>query len=177
MAPIYISDYCFDLTEELNSLPWLTKRTARMEYFMSNVPRIYRYGRTDDNIEYTSEHFSDGVKELLVKLNIDFKTGYNVCFLNRYNNQHNHLGWHSDDFEGADQDHPIACISFGAEREIWWKPKEQKGVVPSEQRQLLGHCSLWIMPGGFQDNHLHKIPKHSQPCGRRYSLTFRRFIN
>ena len=36
---------------------------------------------------------------------------YNVCFLNRYDDQRNHLGWHADDSPEMDHDHPIAVVS------------------------------------------------------------------
>lgn len=35
--------------------------------------------------------------------------------------------------------------------------------------------SCFIMPAGFQDNHVHRIPKHNRPCGARISLTFRKY--
>lgn len=51
---------------------------------------------------------------------------FNGCFLNKYDNQHQHLGWHADDFVGMDADAPIAVMSFGAEREIWVKKQKEK---------------------------------------------------
>lgn len=90
-------------------------------------------------------------------------------------NEHQHLGWHADDFEGMIKEEPIAVISFGAAREIWVKPKDSKGEVPKDQRFLLEDGSIFIMPPGYQDTHLHRIPKHDRPCGWRISLTFRSF--
>ena len=75
-----------------------------------------------------------------------------------------------------DLDHPIAVVSLGAEREIWWKDKHFKGTIPQENRQLLKNGSLFIMPAGFQNDHLHKIPRCDRPCGIRISLTFRYFV-
>ena len=46
---------------------------------------------------------------------------------------------------------------------------------PMDQRVLLQTNSLFIMPIGYQDNYLHRIPKHDRPCGWRISLTFRSF--
>ena len=127
----------------------------------------------------------------------------NGCFLNKYDDQFQHLGWHADDFEGMDPAAPIAVMSFGAEREIWIKPKQEdcptcnwsgrgvgncgehgcvngkrpvKGAVPTEDRFLLQRGSLFIMPPGFQEVMLHRIPKHPKPCGWRISLTFRKFL-
>ena len=49
------------------------------------------------------------------------------------------------------------------------------GKQPEDQRVTLGPGSLFLMPVGYQDTHLHRIPKHDRPCGVRISLTFRSF--
>ena len=192
--------------EELLGLDWITKRTARHEYFMSATPRQYSYGNRGTGEEtYDSKGFSPLVGEIMEKMNADLDTNFNVCFLNKYDNEKQHLGWHADDFEGMRADEPIAVLSQGASREIWVKPKEitcpqcegrrsfprftrqvcsecnakgvvaQTGVVPLNQRILLDGGDLFIMPEGYQDTHLHRIPKHSRPCGWRISMTFRSF--
>lgn len=168
------SKHLFDI---LNNLNWITKRTARHEYFMSNEKTEYSYGNafSDDEL-YVSQPFDDNIKWIRDMLFQDFDVYFNGCFLNKYDDQHQHLGWHADDFEGMDQEAPIYVLSLGAEREIWWKEKGQKGEVPEEQRQLLESGSLFIMPPGFQDSMLHRIPKHDRPCGPRISLTFRKFL-
>lgn len=164
------------ITYELLSLEWLTKRTARHEYFMSLVPREYSYGNRGLGSEsYVSRPFSPLVEALMGNLNGDLGTGFNVCFLNKYDDQHQHLGWHADDFPGMREEEPIAVVSFGVEREIWVKPKGEKGEVPDNQRIKLEEGSVFLMPPGYQATHLHRIPKHNRPCGWRVSLTFRSF--
>jgi alkylated DNA repair dioxygenase AlkB len=114
------------------------------------------------------------VLELMKKLNEDFGTEYNVCVLNYYADEKQHLGWHADNSPEQDLMHPIAVIAFGAERFIWTKKIGATGTVPDEDRYLLTKGSLFIMPGGYQDEYLHRIPKHDRPCGGRISLTFRK---
>ncbi len=160
--------------EELLSLKWETKRTARQEYFMSSWPRAYTYGGAYPTT-YSSKPFSEMVENMKRYLNQSLHTEFNVCFLNRYDDEKNHLGWHADDFVGMRPDQPIAVISFGAEREIWVKPKGFKGEIPDNWRFPLKDGSLFMMPVGYQDTHLHRIPKHDKPCGWRISLTFRSF--
>ena len=213
---IYIPDYLANplcqplipmVEEELNALEWVTKRTARSEYFMSETERTYSYGNKGTGEEsYTSKPFTRNVNALRETLNLEFDTQFNVCFLNKYDDQHQFLGWHADQFDGMREDQPIFVMSFGAVREIWVKPKfspcpdcsgvgyddsvavgekcqtcngegkiPTKGVVPDDQKFALAVGSLFIMPEGYQDTHLHKIPKHPQPCGPRISLTFRSF--
>ena len=66
---------------------------------------------------------------------------------------------------------PIVVVSFGAEREIWTKPI---GAGPEKiEKILLGNGSVFVMEAGMQYTHVHKIPKHSAPCGPRVSLTYR----
>ena len=100
----------------------------------------------------------------------------NACFLNRYNNERQALGWHADDSPGQDHSHPIAVFTCGQPREIWWRPKGFTGPIPKEWRQLLEPGSLFVMPGGFQQTHEHRIPKGDRAMGTRISLTFRSFL-
>lgn len=178
MNPIYVPafhptpDAAF---ADLLKLPWLQVTEARKELFMSAVPRSYTYGEGRGERVYDSQPFDQVVEDVWVQLKWSAVAGYNICFLNRYDDQHNQLGWHADDSPTMDHGHPIAVVSFGAAREIWWKKQGEKGVVPKEQRQVLGHGSLFIMPAGFQQLYFHRIPKADRPCGVRVSLTFRRY--
>lgn len=175
--PLYIDKFTDDtIFPSLLELNWLSVTDARMEYFMSDAPLSYTYGSGDYARTYTSENYTPEVRKLKEDLNHAFDRDYNVCFLNRYNDQKNQLGWHADDSPTMDRNHPIAVISFGAEREIWWKLNGETGVVPNSQRQKLSSGSLFIMPEGFQDTHLHRIPRADREVGIRISLTFRRYI-
>lgn len=164
----------------LLELPWLSVTEARREYFMSDEPRSYTYGKGAGERSYDSAPFADPVIGIQMALNMprygSRSLDYNVCFLNRYDTQKNHLGWHADDSPFMDPYHPIAVVSFGCEREIWWKLQAESGVVPPENRQRLGNGSVFIMPAGFQDSYYHRIPKADRECGVRVSLTFRRYV-
>lgn len=180
MKPIYMSSYIEDketvFNHLLNDLEWLTVTEARKEYFMSDEPISYKYGSGVAARTYTSSLFSCPIKAMMDKLNKDFFGSYNVCFLNRYDTQKNALGWHADDSPEMNPKHAICVVSFGAEREIWWKDKSYKGEIPKENRQVLENGSLFIMDAGFQENHFHKIPKCDKECGIRISLTFRNYL-
>lgn len=205
-----------EIKEELLGLNWITKRTARHEYFMSDVDREYTYGGGAGSETYKSQPFSPLVKQLMEKINLERGVRHNVCFLNKYDDEHQHLGWHADDFAGMDHTQPISVLSYGAEREIWLKDKRgwvcptclkaeqwnmagrmvgdpwisqycdtcdgsgfkppENGKQPADQRIKLEDGSLFIMHPGYQDTHLHRIPKHDRPCDWRISLTFRTFV-
>jgi alkylated DNA repair dioxygenase AlkB len=160
---------------------WVWRTGARAEAFMTEVPGVpYQYGKQPFEREYHSTEMLPIVKAIMDEVNIELThfrhvKPVNGCFLNRYDNQWHALGWHSDDFEGMDHEAPVAVISLGQPRDIWWRPIGQSGTVPDDQRQLLASGSLFIMPPGFQHTHQHRIPKGDREMGPRVSLTFRRF--
>lgn len=179
--PIYVENLIQEsdsitIFERLLDLNWLSVTEARKEYFMSEVPRSYIYGTSPHEREYQSENYSEDVLRIQRWLNFLYYCDFNVCFLNRYDSQKNQLGWHADDSPSMDRKHPIAVVSFGAEREIWWKRQGETGIVPPEQRQKLGNGSLFMMPSGFQDTHFHRIPRADRVVGTRISLTFRKYV-
>jgi alkylated DNA repair dioxygenase AlkB len=181
MKPTYVKDFhnvgILSYNTLMEDVPWVNRDAPREECFMASNDLEYTYGKGENARTYRSVPMHPLVQILMDKLNECFLTNYNVCFLNYYKSGKQHLGWHADDSPEMDADHPIAVISFGAERYIWVKEREYKGNIPDEDKYLLENGSLFIMPAGFQKDHLHKIPKHDRECGGRISLTFRRFVN
>jgi alkylated DNA repair dioxygenase AlkB len=177
MKPLYVNTYIADEKFEklFNETSWINKEAPRDECFMALESLEYTYGNGFTR-RYKSLPVNEDVLNIMNKLNKDYRTEYNVCFLNYYKNEKEHLGWHADDSPKMDSNHPIAVVSFGANRYIWCKKKEYKGVIPEEDKYLLNSGSLFVMPSGFQKENLHKIPKNDRPCGGRISLTFRKFI-
>jgi len=169
----YIEIPMFDTL--MNKVPWANRDAPRDECFMSLTPLEYTYGKGFTRT-YSSINMIDEVKEIMEKINLEFKTEYDICFLNFYKSEKEHLGWHADDSPEMDENHPIGVISFGAERYIWCKEKGVTGNIPDEDKYLLGDGSLFTMPAGFQKDYLHKIPKNDKPCGGRISLTFRKYF-
>lgn len=171
MKPIYKSKYI----TETEVFDWIMEETPFMNYdaprdecFMSYKPMYYTYGEKNPRT-YSSIEFSNTISLIMDKLNDEHDTDYDLCFLNYYQDEKNFLGWHADDSPEMDQTHPIAVVSFGAERDIWVKEFNTKGNVPDDDKYLLENGSLFIMPAGFQQKYLHRIPKHDRPCGPRIS--------
>lgn len=187
MRPYYFRSGFRDITlnDVLHSTPWIQVTDARLECFMSATPVTYTYGEGRGVRMYTPVPYSGLVLSIQLQLNRDDIGGldgamrdvfrYNVCFLNRYDNATMQLGWHSDDSPGMDHEHPIAVVSFGQPREIWWREMGQTGVIPADQRQLLEHGSIFVMPAGMQRTHRHRIPKGDKPMSTRVSLTYRHY--
>lgn len=174
--PKYVETDLFPILRD--GVAWVNRNAPRDECFMAapNAPRAYSYGNNNDRREalhtYHAVDMHPAVLELMERLNREFGTTYNVAVLNYYKDQH--LGWHSDDSPEQDLSHPIAVVTFGAERYIYTKEKSFKGTIPEEDKFLLTQGSLFIMPGGYQDDHFHRIPKHDRECGGRISVTFRK---
>lgn len=176
--PEYVTE---DLFEPLrNEVAWVNRESPRDECFMSapGAPRVYSYGNDNTNRRdihtYNAVDMHPKVLSVMEKINLDRQTEFNVCVLNYYKDQHQHLGWHSDNSPEQDMSHPIAVVAFGAERYIWVREMGHKGPIPDSQKFLMTRGSLFWMPGGFQDTHQHRIPKHDRECGGRISLTFRK---
>lgn len=188
MKPYYDSTFLREARDVafeqlVNEIPWGTFTDARQECFMAETTTDYTYGSGRGVRTYTSILPHPLVATIQDLLN-DRREGktfsqiydYNVCFLNRYNDAGQHLGWHADDSPGMDHEHPIAVISFGQPREIWWRENGLTGPIPPQQRQLLDSGSLFEMPAGFQRMHQHRIPKGDRTMTTRISLTYRRFV-
>ena len=180
--PLYIPNYAIQSVKwslyimMLQEVAWENAGAPRMECFMSAEPMQYGYDTRMGTRYYNSIPYHPAVLALQDKLNKEYGTQYNVCFLNYYSDEKQHLGWHADDSPGMDLNHPIAVISFGQERYIYTKEKEFKGKIPDSDKYLLGDCSLFIMPAGFQKDHYHKIPKGDREMKGRISLTFRHYM-
>lgn len=172
-VPSYVP---LDLFQVLRAeVPWENRDAPRDECFMSlDTTRTYSYGRQAVSRTYQASPLHKVVKALMERMNTEFGTAYNVCVLNYYKDRHQHLGWHSDDSPEQDSTHPISVVSFGAERFIYTRVKGAKGVVPDSDKYLLTLGSLFVMPGGYQETHQHKIPKHDRECEGRISLTYRK---
>lgn len=177
MKPIYIENFTVRglIDKLIYEINWVSEVTTRKEAFMSDIEREYQY-ITDGPI-YKSQPMHPIVKDIMEEVNKFLGSSLDVCFLNYYENNKKALGWHSDDSHPIDQTQPIAVVSIGQAREIWWKPIGDQGVIPDNQKQLLEDGSLFVMPAGMQDTHRHKIPKGDREMGARVSLTFRAWKN
>jgi len=164
-----------------DEVAWVNRSAPRDECFMAseNAPQSYSYGNNNETREalhtYHAVEMHPAVLSIMEKLN-QRGTEYNVCVLNYYKDRFQHLGWHADDSPEQDLQHPIAVISFGAERYLYTKKRGDKGDVPDSGKYLMTQGGLFVMPGGYQDTHLHKIPKHHTECDGRISLTFRKLV-
>lgn len=158
----------------LNELKWLHvgDSTPRKEYYVHDQGLPYTYGTGKFARSYESQESHELIERIRFKLWNATAVEYDVVFLNLYEHERHHLGWHADDSPEMSDEHPIVTVSLGAEREIWFRENGSDNV----ERLLLQNGSAAIMLPGMQDTHQHRIPKSDRVCGPRISLTFRKFV-
>lgn len=171
--PNFIANPDVCLERLWSELAWVQHpQVPRREYYIPNVTLPYTYGSGRGVRTYAPQPTHELVEEIRSSIERVVNTTFDVCFLNGYADQSDQLGWHSDNSPEMDDDRPIAIVSFGVEREIWFCPIGNKLAIT---KLKLGDGSLCIMSKGMQDTHMHRIPKAGFKCGRRVSLTFRGF--
>jgi hypothetical protein len=155
----------------LNTLAWVRiDKTPRMEYYCNDVNVSYTYGKNAGRRSYNVMPWSDTLLKVKGLVEKKLNTKFEVAFLNRYENSKDQLGWHADDSPEMDDDRPIAIISLGAIREIWFREMENKEDI---LKIKLESGSLCIMKPGMQETHYHRIPRADKEVGPRISITLR----
>lgn len=161
-----------------NELDWVRHPLVpRREYYTNLLGVDYAYGANAYSRVYASQPLHPAIRNLLENLELDLGTKFEAIFLNGYDDEKDHLGWHADDSPEMDDGRPIAIVSLGASRDIWFR---NWGTLPQAEitvtRLRLGNGSLCLMDPGMQDTHQHRIPKGDRVCGPRISLTFRGYV-
>ncbi|MNI46902.1 hypothetical protein D3C73_1013900 [compost metagenome] len=159
----------------VNTLDWVHKDplVPRREYYVHDGGLDYTYGTGQFARTYQSQAPDPVITMIRRLLLADLGVDFDVVFLNIYDHQHHHLGWHPDDSPTMSPNHPIVTVSLGEERDIKIRPIADKQDVTTKR---LHHGSACVMLPGMQQTHHHRIPKHDRECGARASLTFRKFV-
>lgn len=103
------------------------------------------------------------------------KTGRTACctfnhtLVNNYLDQTNCIGYHSDGEKDLGRYPVVAGISFGQEREIYFKSNLTGEVV----KISLPHNSFYVMHYPTNRFWKHTVPRVAKKMGQRISLTFR----
>ena len=190
--PSFVEPSFADDTSRLlwNQLDWIRHdKVPRREYYIGNEP--YAYGVGAGRRVYWPQPIHPRIDQIWKSVELHLGVKFDVCFLNGYEDQSDSLGWHADDSPEMDDTRPIAIVSLGAVREVWFRPapspiKRIEGDSPAgelvvltaggAERLPLQHGSLCVMAPGMQDTHQHRIPKAGRVVGKRISFTFRGFV-
>lgn len=160
------------------AIGWVRRRSAREEAYYAESDTPYTYGRNAGALTYRPV---TAWPEILARVKAAVEQAcaarFELLFCNRYADARQHLGWHADDSPMLDTARPIAVVSLGAAREIWFRASKEGAAVPGAplpvERLLLESGSLLVMHPGCQQTHQHRIPKCDRECTPRLSLTFR----
>lgn len=162
-------------------LEWERRDDApRCEYYCNDTPVNYQYGQGRGVRVYSPRPYSIDI--LIIRNTVEELAFahfgqlhlFDICFLNRYLDQSDRLGWHADDSPEMDDESPIAIVSLGVERDIMFKENANHANKVTIRLQ---HGSVCFMKPGMQDTHQHQIPKAGFECGERISLTFRHYVD
>lgn len=167
-----------------NDLAWVRHdKVPRREYYVAAGGQPYTYGVGPYARTYQSQALHPWIDWIWAKANHAARTNFDVCFLNGYEDGKDQLGWHSDDSPEMDDARPIAIVTLGQARDIWFRERKDCRQSPGfsvefgNERLVLEHGSLCLMAPGMQDTHQRRIPKAGfEPCGPRISLTFRGYV-
>jgi len=174
----YLPDF-FKNHEELfnklwNELNWLDVAGPRLEYYVNDHGVPYTYGKPPNDRTYESQPDHPAIAEIRAKLEQHTGVRFDVCFLNGYRDGKDQLGYHADNSPEMDDARPIAIVSLGARREIYFKraPDERcpdcvgpvgeehsdncglaEGIVTEEQSVTFSHIEtvekLWLESGSL----------------------------
>lgn len=166
---------------------------ALFDALMAQTPwrqeRIEVWGKVHEQPRLTSWHGDPGTSysysgltlatcawsPLLAQLRQDVEaaTGerYNSVLLNLYRDQHDSVGWHSDNERELGPAPVIASLSLGETRGFRLRHRER---LHAPVNIMLTDGSLLLMAGDTQKNWQHAVPKSSRAKGPRINLTFRR---
>lgn len=144
-----------------------------------DIPRLQAwYG--DDSMDYSysgiflkANCWVSLLAELKQRIESFTQSNFNSVLANCYRDQHDSVGWHSDDEPELGVDPVIASLSFGVTRTFHLKHK-----VTGEKFKLpLQSGSLLLMSGKTQQYWQHALLKSKQQMPKRINLTFRKIIS
>lgn len=163
----------------LQKLDWEHRDAPRQEFYCNDFAEPYVYGKGLGQRTYYPKPYTAEILALRSIAQDAAEAPLEVCFLTRYMNQKDQLGWHADDSPEMDDARPIVIVSLGVEREIWFRPKPgapREAILAAPEKLKLQHGSVCVMMPGMQDTWQHRIPKASFEWGERISLTFRGYV-
>jgi len=166
------------LKKIISDLPW-ESMAIKMFGKDITIPRLQCWvGDKGCNYKYSGKKLNrqDWTEDLIMirekiykELNIDF----NSVLVNYYRDGKDSMGWHSDNERELGPNPTIASISLGSERDLVFRNKINKEVLPIPQT----HGCLILIDGKTQKNWQHAIKKTRKVIGPRINLTFRNIID
>jgi alkylated DNA repair dioxygenase AlkB len=175
----------FDAAESAYFLDRLTQHIAweqqNIKIFGKPVPvprLVAWYGDARKSYSYSGVtmqplDWTDDLVQIKQRAEAAAGTTFNSVLLNRYRDESDSMGWHSDDEHELGANPVIASVSFGAARSFQFKHKQHAEL---RQAITLTSGSLLLMRSTTQHYWKHRLPKSKQSYGPRLNLTFRTIL-
>lgn len=147
------------------------------------IPRK-QAGYGDEGVTYTysrvtlaAQTWTPVLRELVSKVRRITGIGYNFVLINRYADGKDCMGEHKDDEKELDPEAPIASMSFGAERDFYFKHQRTRNnkdkSIPKVNLKL-EDGSLLLMNEPTNKFWYHALPARKSCRDVRINLTFRK---
>ena len=148
------------LNRLIKNLPW---ESMMIKMFGKNlkIPRLQCWiGDEGCDYKYSGKMLNrqNWNKELMMireKIFQETKIDFNSVLANYYRDGKDSMGWHSDDEKELGPNPTIASISFGSERNLYFRNKISKEIISIPQT----HGCLVMIDGKTQKNWQHSIKK------------------
>jgi len=170
------------LRQLLESIPW-QQETIRIAGRMIDVPRLQCwmgdrascYGYSGIRLQPIS--WTPLVQSIRERVESLTSERFNSVLLNYYRNGQDSVAWHADDEPELGPAPLIASVSFGAQRQFQFRPKQRESAkTPQKFQMLLRDGSIIVMGNTVQNKWMHQLPKEKNLDLPRVNLTFRNII-
>jgi alkylated DNA repair dioxygenase AlkB len=129
---------------------------------------------TYSGLNLTPQPWTQSLLEIKAAVETVADHSFNSVLLNYYRNQHDSMGFHSDDEAVLGPRPVIGSVSLGCVRTFILKPRRRCDQKPV--RLALESGSLLLMSGYTQHHWKHGINKEKAVLGARVNLTFRSIL-
>jgi alkylated DNA repair dioxygenase AlkB len=123
----FIKEHQAAFNELWKELDWERRdKTPRREYYANDVVVPYTYGQGAGVRTYEARPWHPRMKAIQAQVEALTGARLGACFLNGYENSRDQLGWHADDSPEMNDTLPIAIVTLGAKRDIWFCPRDDR---------------------------------------------------
>ena len=138
----------------------------RLSAWFSSISASYKYSGVVHQPQEMPHFVRDLLRDVVRRTGINF----NSILVNLYQDGTQSMGWHADDEAELGPDVSIASLSVGAERELRFRHRHNKG-----QRLAISleHGSILMMYSPLQEYWLHELPKRRSITEPRINFSFR----
>ena len=143
--------------------------SPRLSAWIGDPHASYVYSR----VRHEPLPWTPTLVQIRARLLDELGVSFNSVLVNRYRNEQDSMGWHSDDEPELGNAPLIASVSLGAGRQLRFRSRIAGGPRASVD---LENGSLLLMGGGTQNNYLHAMMKSRRPITERINLTFRSIL-